>query len=90
MCGRNSLPVFCLGILLSVLGHFLLAETDGPLLLQLAVIVVGFGLMIGLAVLITWYKNEGRLPHFVPAKGPSGPPGGASGETPRTGKVVAP
>jgi hypothetical protein len=91
LCGRNSLPVFCLGILLSVLGHFLLAETDGPLSLQLAVIAVGFAAMIGLAVLITWYKNEGRLPRFVPADGPSGgPSGSASGGTARTGKVVAP
>jgi len=36
LCGRNSLPVFCLGILLAVLGHFLLAETDGPLICSLS------------------------------------------------------
>ena len=30
LCGRHSLYVFCLGIVLSVLGHFLLAEfNDG-------------------------------------------------------------
>jgi hypothetical protein len=90
LCGRNSLPVFCLGILLSVLGHFLLAETDGPLSLQMAVVAVGFTAMIGLAVLITWYKNEGRLPHFVRADGPPGPSAGTSGGAARTGKVVAP
>jgi hypothetical protein len=86
LCGRNSLPVFCLGILLSVLGHFLLAETEGQLPLQLLVDAVGFGLMIGLAVLITWYKNEGRLPHYRPAENPAGGPSDADAPTK---KVVA-
>jgi len=43
--------------------------------------------MIGLAILITWYKNEGRLPHFVPAETSSGGPSGAGAS--RTDKVVA-
>jgi hypothetical protein len=60
MCGQQSLPIFCLGILLSVLGHFVLTEWSGGLPMQLVVNSVGFALMIGMAALLTWYRGMER------------------------------
>ena len=62
MCGQQSLYIFCLGILLSVLGHFLLAEFSGGLLAQVAVNVVGLGAMIGMAALLEWFRAASRRP----------------------------
>ena len=60
LCGQHSLQVFCLGILLSVLGHFALTEWSVGLPMQVAVNVIGFALMIGTAALITWYRAMER------------------------------
>jgi hypothetical protein len=60
LCGQQSLQVFCLGILLSVLGHFVLTEWSGGLGAQLMVNIVGFALMIGTAALLTWYRAMDR------------------------------
>lgn len=62
ICGQQSLYIFCLGILLSVLGHFLLAETAGGLPAQIAVNLVGLSAMIGMAALLNWYKVASRRP----------------------------
>ena len=35
LCGQHSLYVFCLGIVLAVLGHFVLSEFYGELPMQL-------------------------------------------------------
>jgi hypothetical protein len=56
ICGRNSLYIFCLGILLSVLGHLVLSEFFGSILMQCAVSAVGVAIMIGVAALIEWYS----------------------------------
>jgi hypothetical protein len=72
-CGQQSLQVFCLGILLSVLAHFVLNEWDDGLPMQLAVNLAGFALMIGTAGLLGWYR---KMDH---AGSPSPPP------TPPTG-----
>ena len=60
LCGQNSLYVFCLGILLSVLGHFILSEVDGRIPMQLLINVCGAGLMITAAQVIAWYKSLER------------------------------
>lgn len=60
LCGQQSLQVFCLGILLSVLGHFVLTEWSGGLGPQIMVNLIGFGLMIGTASLLTWYRTMDR------------------------------
>ncbi len=62
MCGQQSLYIFCLGILLSVLGHFLLAEYSGGFVTQVAVNVVGLGAMIGMAALLEWFRAASRRP----------------------------
>jgi hypothetical protein len=55
ICGRNSLYIFCLGILLSVLGHLVLNEFFGGLAMQFAVSVVGVVIMIAVAALLEWF-----------------------------------
>lgn len=59
-CGQQSLQIFCLGILLSVLGHFVLTEWNDELPYQLAVNAAGFALMIGTAALLSWYRRMDR------------------------------
>jgi hypothetical protein len=67
ICGQNSLYVFCLGIVLSVLGHFILSEIDTSFAMQTAVNVVGMGTMIGMAALLQWFKWASR--RFAAAPG---------------------
>jgi hypothetical protein len=59
-CGQQSLQVFCLGILLSVLGYFLFAEWSDSLATQLIVNIAGVAVMIGAGELITWYRTIDR------------------------------
>jgi hypothetical protein len=73
LCGRHSLEIFCLGILLSALGHFVLSEYDSGVLTQLAVNTTGILALCLTAKLIDWYKDMGRAlsppPVAVPAAG---------------------
>jgi hypothetical protein len=69
LCGQNSLYVFCLSILLSVLGHFVLAEFYNGLSMQIAVNAAGIALMIGTAGLLQWYKNAARRTARAPSSG---------------------
>jgi hypothetical protein len=55
ICGRNSLHIFCLGILLAVLGHLVLNEFFGGIPMQFAVSVAGVAIMIGVAALMEWF-----------------------------------
>lgn len=74
MCGQQSLYIFCLGILLSVLGHFVLAEFAGGIAMQILVNLVGASAMIGVAALLEWYKAASRRPRSVqPASVPTTP-----------------
>jgi hypothetical protein len=62
LCGQNSLYIFCLGILLAVLGHFVLAEVTDRIPVQLLVNAAGVILMISSAFIIAWYKKASRPP----------------------------
>lgn len=62
ICGQQSLYIFCLGILLSVLGHFFLAEFSGGLIAQIAVNLGGMGTMIAVALMLEWFKAASRRP----------------------------
>jgi hypothetical protein len=64
LCGRHSLHIFCLGILLSTIGRLIINESLGGVLLQCVVIVTGIAIMIGVAALMDWFKAE---------QSPSGP-----------------
>jgi hypothetical protein len=66
-CGRQSLEIFCLSILLSALGHFVLSEYNSGLAMQLAVNAVGIAAMCLTAGLIDWYKTMDRIPMLQPA-----------------------
>jgi hypothetical protein len=56
-CGRHSLHVFCLGILLAVIGRLLINEYFGGVALQLATAAVGIAIMIGMAALMDWFAG---------------------------------
>ena len=59
-CGENSLPIYCLGVLLSFLAHVGLVEVSGGLGMQVAVSVGGIALMILAATLLTWESQFDR------------------------------
>ena len=60
MCGRHSLHIFCLGILLSVVGHLVINEHFGGVVLQVTVTAVGIAVMIGVAWLMDWFAAASR------------------------------
>jgi prepilin signal peptidase PulO-like enzyme (type II secretory pathway) len=61
MCGQHSLEIFCLGIFLSFLGHFVTSEVSRSVGIQILISVLGILVMIAVAWLISWYKGlEGR------------------------------
>ena len=71
LCGQHSLEIFCLGILLSALGHFILAEYNSAVAMQLAVNVVSIAAMFLTAKMIDWYRTVDRMP-MIGAAAPSG------------------
>jgi len=60
LCGQQSLEVFCFGILLSALGHFILSEYNSRIVTQLAVNLAGVLALCLTAKMIDWYKSMGR------------------------------
>ena len=67
LCGQQSLEIFCLGILLSALGHFVLSEYDSAISMQLLVNLAGILVMCLTARMFDWYKTMGRTqaPRFA-------------------------
>lgn len=74
-CGRHSLEIFCLGILLSALGHFALSEYGYDIPLQLAVNAGGIVVMIVTAKIMDWYRGMERASSLRPAVGQRGSDG---------------
>jgi hypothetical protein len=62
LCGRHSLEIFCLSILLSASGHFLLSEINAGFTMQLGVNTVGIAVMFLTAWLLDWYRFVQRMP----------------------------
>jgi hypothetical protein len=61
LCGQHSLEIFCLGIFLSFIGHFVTSEVSRSVGMQILISVLGISVMVAVAWLITWYNNvEGR------------------------------
>ena len=77
LCGQQSLEIFCLSILLSALGHFILAEYDSAISMQLAVNAAGLATMVLIAKMIDWYKALDRMPMLAAA---SARPGGGEAQ----------
>jgi hypothetical protein len=71
LCGQQSLEIFCLSILLSALGHFILSEYNSAIVVQLAVNAAGIVAMCLTAAMIDWYKAMDRMPMLQPAAGRS-------------------
>jgi hypothetical protein len=57
-CGQHSLQIFCLGIVLSVLGYIVLTSVRADVPMQLAVDLAGILLMVAVAELLTRYKTS--------------------------------
>jgi len=67
ICGQHSLEIFCLGVFLAFVAHFVLAEFSSGAAMQILVSLAGLGLMWGAAELLAWYKRMDRTP---PPKAP--------------------
>jgi hypothetical protein len=65
--GRHSLPVFVLGLVLSVIGAVIIKETGFDLLIQVAVIGGGIALMLVFALLLDWQRQGQARPRFDPS-----------------------
>jgi hypothetical protein len=71
LCGQHSLQVFCLGILLSVLGRILLTSVRDGILMQLAIDGGGIILMMGIAGLLAWYKTNNPMHSDTTSEAPT-------------------
>jgi hypothetical protein len=60
--GQQSLEVFCVGVFLSFVAHFLLTLSSGSLLVQIAVSVLGIGALIVVAYYRNWSKKQDKPP----------------------------
>ena len=52
-CGQNSLPIYCLGVLLTFAGHVALLEISDGLAMQIALSFAGIAAMITTAILLS-------------------------------------
>jgi hypothetical protein len=71
-CGQNSLPIFCLGVLLAVACHVALLDISEGLPMQIAVSLGGILIMIAAAMLLNamWIKSRRQpLRDEAPAHG---------------------
>jgi hypothetical protein len=60
VCGQQSLAVFCVGVFLSFVGHFMLSLSSGSLLVQVLVSVTGIAIMTIVAYYISWSKRQDK------------------------------
>ncbi|MGB8401711.1 OpgC domain-containing protein, partial [Bradyrhizobium sp.] len=56
-CGQQSLEVFCVGVFLSLIAHFILEKVSGGYLAQLLVGAAGLAIMTGVAYYRSWSKQ---------------------------------
>ena len=66
-CGQHSLYIFCLGISLSFVAHFLLVEFGRSWTMQVLVVLGGLAVMTALAYLLHWYKTRSNPKAGAPA-----------------------
>lgn len=60
LCGQNSLEIFCLSVFLSFSAHFVITEISARLPVHVLVSLAGICLMVGVAALMSWYKNMNK------------------------------
>jgi hypothetical protein len=61
-CGQQSLEVFCVGVFLSFVAHFLLTLSSGSFLVQVVVSVGGIALLTLVAYYRNWSKKQDKPP----------------------------
>jgi hypothetical protein len=67
-CGQHSLEVFCVGVYLAFVAHFILIIFSDSLPMQLAVGAGGLSIMVAVAWYRAWSKDIDRpIPRLVPA-----------------------
>ena len=59
-CGQNSLPIYCLGVLLAFAGHLVLFDISDGLAMQMVVSFVGIAAMIATATLLNLISIKPR------------------------------
>jgi hypothetical protein len=57
-CGEQSLAVFCVGVFLSFVGHFVLNISSGSVMVQIGVSACGIAIMTFVAYCISWSKQQ--------------------------------
>ena len=73
-CGHNSLPIFCLGVLLALIGHIMLIDISDGLAMQVALSFGGILVMIAAAMLLDLINAKpSRQSHQFPASNEKGP-----------------
>jgi hypothetical protein len=66
VCGQQSLAVFCVGVFLSFVAHFVLTLSTGSILAQILVSFAGIAIMTIVAYYISWSKRQDK-PSSKPA-----------------------
>ena len=79
-CGQQSLEVFCVGVFLSFVAHFVLEATSNAFYAQMLVGTAGLSIMTGVAYYRSWSKKIDRLA-IATAQRPM-PPTGAAAPSP--------
>jgi hypothetical protein len=67
LCGQNSLPIYCLGVLLTLTSDLVLLDISDGLTMQIALSVGGILLMIMAATLLNLITIKPRQPQPKPA-----------------------
>jgi hypothetical protein len=78
-CGQQSLEVFCVGVFLSFIAHFVLETTSNTFPAQVLVGIGGLSLMTAVAYYRSWSK---RVDKTAGISQPIGPVGSADGNLP--------
>jgi hypothetical protein len=74
VCGQQSLAVFCVGVFLSFVAHFVLTLSSGSFLAQVVVSLAGITIMTTVAYYISWSKRQDKpLPKAPPKPVPAAP-----------------
>jgi len=68
VCGQQSLAVFCVGVFLSFVAHFLLSLSSGSIFVQILVSLAGIAIMTTVAYYISWSKRQDKAPKAVAPK----------------------
>jgi hypothetical protein len=71
-CGQNSLPIYCLGVLLTLVSHLALLDVSDGLMMQIALSVGGVLVMIVMATLLNLINTKPRQrPHAKAVEQPT-------------------